>query len=129
MNKLKLIGLLVKDYDAAIQFYTHKLGFEIVEDAAFGDERWVTLSLPNNRDVAVALHLATTSDDQALVGKQAGSSPLFGFETVDCLGDYTRMKVLGVTFHGEPQAEAWGTGVLLEDLYGNKISINQEPQG
>jgi hypothetical protein len=39
------------------------------------------------------------------------------------------MKALGVVFQGEPQAEAWGTGVLLEDLYGNKIYINQEPQG
>jgi hypothetical protein len=39
------------------------------------------------------------------------------------------MRALGVTFQGEPQAEAWGTGVLLEDLYGNKIDINQEPQG
>jgi len=129
MNKLNLIGLLVKDYDAAIQFYTQKLGFEVVEDASFGEDRWVTLSLPNNRDIAIALHVAKTSDDQALVGKQAGSFPLLGFQTVDCLGDYNRMKALVVTFQSEPQAAAWGTGVLLEDLYGNKIFINQEPQG
>ena len=129
MNKLNLVNLLVEDYDAAIEFYSHKLGFEVVEDAAFGDERWVTLSLPNNRDIAIALHVAKSSDDQALVGKQGGSFPLFGFGTEDCLGDYKRMKALGVTFQGEPQAEAWGTGVLLEDLYGNKIYINQEPQG
>ena len=129
MNKLNLVSLLVKDYDAAIQFYSQKLGFEVVEDAAFGDERWVTLSLPNNRDVAIALHVAKTSDDQALVGKQGGSFPYFAFGTEDCLGDYKRMKALGVTFQGEPQAEAWGIGVLLEDLYGNKIYINQEPHG
>ena len=44
MNKLKLISLWVKDYDAAIQFYTQKLGFEVAEDAAFEDgDRWVTL--------------------------------------------------------------------------------------
>lgn len=129
MNKLNLVSLLVEDYDAAIQFYSQKLGFEVAEDMAFGDERWVTLSLPNNRDVAIALHVAKTSDDQALVGKQGGSFPLYAFGTVDCLGDYKRMKALGVVFQGEPQAEAWGTGVLLEDLYGNKIYINQEPQG
>jgi catechol 2,3-dioxygenase-like lactoylglutathione lyase family enzyme len=127
MNKLNLISLLVNDYDAAIQFYSQKLGFEVAEDMAFGDERWVTLSLPNNRDVAIALHVAKTSDDQALIGKQGGSFPFFGFGTTDCLGDYQRMKALGVVFQGEPQAEAWGTGVLLEDLYGNKIYINQEP--
>ena len=30
-------------------------------------------------------------------------------------------------FHGEPQVQPYGTGVLLEDLYGNKIYLNQEP--
>jgi catechol 2,3-dioxygenase-like lactoylglutathione lyase family enzyme len=129
MIKLKLVSLLVKDYDAAIQFYTEKLGFEVAEDAALGDDRWVTLSLPGQRDVALALHLATTGDDQALVGKQAGSGPLLALDTTDCLGDYDRLKARGVTFLGEPQVAPWGTGVLLEDLYGNKLYLNQEPQG
>ena len=128
MNKLNLIGLLVKDYDAAIQFYTQKLGFEVAEDASFGEERWVTLSLPTNRDIAIALHVAKSSDDQALVGKQAGSLALMGLNTTDCLGDYERMKSLGVKFQGEPQAGPWGTGVLFEDLYGNKIFMSQEAQ-
>jgi hypothetical protein len=47
--------------------------------------------------------------------------------TDDCLGEYRRMKDAGVKFHGEPQAQPYGTGVLLEDLYGNKIYLNQEP--
>ncbi len=129
MKKLSLISLLVKDYDSAIQFYTQKLGLEVAEDASFGQDRWVTLSLPNNRDVAIALHVAKTIEDQAIVGKQAGSFPLFGLGTDDCIRDYHRMKALGVTFHGEPQAQPWGTGVLLQDLYGNKIFVNQEPEG
>jgi len=128
MNKLNLISLLVKDYDATIHFYTRKLGFEVVEDAAMGDDRWITLSLPKHSDVSIALHLARSVDDQALVGNQSGSFPLFGFETLDCMNDYNRMKALGVKFHGEPQQAPWGTGVLLEDLYGNKIYMNQEPQ-
>jgi catechol 2,3-dioxygenase-like lactoylglutathione lyase family enzyme len=129
MNKLTLISLLVNDYDEAIQFYTHKLGFEVVEDEAFGDDRWVTLSLPNNRDVALALHVAETSDDQALVGKQGGHSPFLAFATTDCLSDYNRMKALGLTFQGEPQVNPWGTGVSFEDLYGNQMYLNQEPPG
>jgi hypothetical protein len=48
-------------------------------------------------------------------------------ETNDCLGDYKRMKSLGVNFLGEPDVRPYGTGVLLEDLYGNKIYMNQEP--
>jgi catechol 2,3-dioxygenase-like lactoylglutathione lyase family enzyme len=37
MRQVKIVSLLVKDYDAAIQFYTQKLGFQVAEDAAFGD--------------------------------------------------------------------------------------------
>jgi Glyoxalase/Bleomycin resistance protein/Dioxygenase superfamily len=75
----------------------------------------------------VALHVARTKDDHALLGKQGGSYPYFGVETNDCVGDYERMKKLGVKFHGEPDVRPYGTGVLLEDLYGNKIYMNQEP--
>lgn len=126
MNKVKIISLLVLDYDAAIEFYTGKLGFELIEDKSFGDKRWVTISLPKNRDLTLALELAGAGEE-ALVGKQAGSHAFLAIDTSDCLGDYTRMKSQGVTFLGEPQSGPWGTGVQLEDLYGNKIFISQEP--
>ena len=127
MNKLNLIGVIVKDYDAAVEFYTQKLGFEVAEDAAFGEQRWITLKLHKTPHSALNLALAKSKDDEALVGKQGGSFPLLGLGTDDCLGEYRRMKDLGVTFHGEPTAGPWGTGVLLEDLYGNKIFMSQEP--
>jgi len=126
MNKLNLISLIVKDYDAAVEFYTKKLRFEVAEDAAFGDKRWITLKLPSTPDSALNLELAKSRDDEALIGKQAGSFPFLGLGTDDCFGDYQRMKELGVTFHGEPTVGPWGTGVLLEDLYGNKIFMSQE---
>jgi catechol 2,3-dioxygenase-like lactoylglutathione lyase family enzyme len=125
MRQMKIVSLLVKDYDAAVQFYTHKLGFQIVEDAAFGERRWITLSLPGN-GCALALELATSPEDLAVVGTQAGSFPLLALDTADCVGDYKTLKARGVTFHGEPQMGPWGTGVLLEDLYGNKVFLSQE---
>ena len=94
MNKLTIIGLLVLDQDAPIEFYTRKLGFELLEDKAFGENRWVTIALPNQRDVTLALELATAEADKAVVGKQAGSHPLLAFNTSDCLADYQRMKQL-----------------------------------
>jgi hypothetical protein len=36
-------GLLVKDYDEALDFYTKKLGFVVVEDVPLGEDRWVTI--------------------------------------------------------------------------------------
>jgi hypothetical protein len=77
--------------------------------------------------VRLALDLATEDEDKALVGKQAGSHAFLGLDTADCLGDYRRMKALGVKFLGEPRSGPWGTGVQLEDLYGNKMFLSQEP--
>jgi catechol 2,3-dioxygenase-like lactoylglutathione lyase family enzyme len=125
MRQLKIVSLIVKDYDAAIQFYTQKLEFEVVEDKAFGDRRWVTLSLPGDR-CSLALELAKSADDLAVLGKQAGSFPLLALDTADCVGDYKSLRARGVTFHGEPATGPWGTGVLLADLYGNKVFLSQE---
>jgi catechol 2,3-dioxygenase-like lactoylglutathione lyase family enzyme len=127
VKRLSLLAVYVKDQDAAIDFYTKKLGFVLMEDVPFGSQRWVTLRLPDDDVVTLALNLALTDEDRALVGKQGGSQPFFGIVTDDCLREYRRMKDAGVKFHGEPKVEPYGTGVTLEDLYGNKIYMNQEP--
>ena len=127
MNTVKIISVLVLDQDEAIDFYTNKLGFELVEDRSFGESRWVTVALPNHHDVTLALELAASPGDKDLVGRQAGSHALMGLDTSDCQADYRRMKSRGVTFLGEPQSGPWGTGVQLEDLYGNKLFLSQEP--
>jgi catechol 2,3-dioxygenase-like lactoylglutathione lyase family enzyme len=127
MNKVKIISVLVLDHDAAIAFYTKKLGFQLLEDKSFGDGRWVTLGLPAQKDLTLALELATAAEDRAIVGKQAGSHAFLAIDTSDCFDDYRRLKSLGVQFLSEPQSGPWGTGVQLEDLYGNKIFLSQEP--
>ena len=127
MKRLSLLSVYVKDQDSAIEFYTQKLGFVLVEDVPFGRMRWVTLRFPDDDVVSLALNLAESEQDRALVGKQGGSQPFFGIVTDDCMREYRRMKSAGVTFHGEPKVEPYGTGVTLEDLYGNKIYMNQEP--
>src|SRR5580765_1745774 len=109
MNRLTIVTLLVLDQDAAIEFYTSKLGFELLEDKAFGESRWVTMALPNHRDVTLAFELAATGEDRALVGKQGGSHAFLAFNTSDCMADYKRMRPLGVRFLGEPQSGPWGT--------------------
>lgn len=78
--------------------------------------------------LTTGLYLAESEKDRALVGKQAGSQPVLGIATDDCLADYCRMKEAAVKFHGEPQVQPYGTGVLLEDLYGNRIYLSQEPR-
>jgi len=125
MKKIKIVSVLVLDQDAALDFYTKKLGFELLEDKPFGESRWITIALPGHRDLTLALERAS-AEDRGIVGRQAGSHALLGIDTADCRADYQRMKGLGVRFLSEPQSGPWGTGVQLEDLYGNKIFLSQD---
>jgi hypothetical protein len=63
---------------------------------------------------------------KALVGRQAADAPLFSIETDDCIGEYKILKERAVEFEGEPEVRPYGTGVLMKDLYGNKIYLNQD---
>jgi catechol 2,3-dioxygenase-like lactoylglutathione lyase family enzyme len=126
LQKNIIASILVKNFDEALDFYTKKLGFVVAEDFPMGTDRWLTITAPGNQDCVLA-HKARSEADLAMVGKQMGSFPFLGIATDDCLGDYEHMKARGVKFDGEPSVRPYGTGVMLEDLYGNKIFLNQEP--
>ena len=125
MKRVTLAKVFVHDQDDALDFYTKKLGFEAAEDNTLGDYRWLLVRLPDNKEFCLNLDLAKTEDQKALVGHQAADLPLFSIETDDCMRDYTAMKLRGVEFDGEPRLESYGTGVLLKDLYGTRIYLNQ----
>ena len=127
MNRVSLLTVLVKNQDAAIEFYK-KLGLAVAEDLPFGPKRWVTMRLPDDQGVSITFNLAESKEDLTTVGRQAGTQPIFAIEVNDCVREYGRMKEAGVKFHGEPQVQPYGTGVTLEDLYGNTIYMNQEPK-
>jgi catechol 2,3-dioxygenase-like lactoylglutathione lyase family enzyme len=128
MKKVTLFKLFTKDQDEAIRFYVDKLGFELAEDKKLGDYRWVILRLPDNAEFSINLESARSEEEKALVGRQAGRQPLFSLTTDDCMGEYAALKARGVSFDGEPKKMPFGTGVMLQDLYGNKIYMMEEPR-
>lgn len=127
MMRLTVFKMFVTDQDEARRFYTEKLGFVVAEDKRLGDYRWLLVRPSDTNDVALNLEAARTEEQRALVGRQGGSEPVFGLSTDDCRRDYAAMKARGVVFDGEPTTMPYGTGVILRDLYGNKIYLNQEP--
>jgi len=55
------IALVVNDYDEAIEFYTKKLHFTLVEDTyqAEQDKRWVVVSPPGTSGTTILLARAS----------------------------------------------------------------------
>ena len=125
------IALVVRDYDEAIEFYTQKLNFELVEDTNLGDgKRWVLISPPNSNETNpsrtnLLLAKATTPEQMSAIGNQTGGRVFLFLHTNDFWRDYNLMLSKGVTFNEEPRVEPYGTVVVFEDLYGTKWDLLQ----
>jgi catechol 2,3-dioxygenase-like lactoylglutathione lyase family enzyme len=120
------IALIVENYDDAIDFYTQKLQFTLVEDIDLGaGKRWVQVSPPNSNGTNLLLAEASSEEQAKAIGNQGGGSVLLFLHTNDFWRDYELMKANKVVFNEEPRVEAYGTVVVFEDLYGNKWDLLQ----
>ena len=88
MHTVPLIKILVNDLDAAVAFYTERLGFTVREDRTLGNYRWLLVGLEGQPDFALNLDVALTDQQRALVGKQSADLPLFSISTDNCQRDY-----------------------------------------
>lgn len=129
MKNIKSVILLVTDQQAALEFYTKKLGFEVHTDFSFGeDKRWLSVNLPQQKDFEIVLQRAETAAAKARVGKQTDDeNGVLGFLTEDIAADIARFKQHGVTMIGEMIDDpSYGKFVTIADLYGNRLYIHQE---
>jgi len=123
---LGLVALLVRGYDEALDYYTGRLGFELVEDTDLGGgKRWVVVAPPGARETHLLLARAATPDQAAQLGLQAGGRVFLFLYSDDFWRDYRRLRERGVLFLEEPRQEAYGTVAVFEDLYGNKWDLLQ----
>ena len=121
------VALVVRDYDEAIEFYTKKLGFRLVEDTyqPEQDKRWVVVAPPGSDGTSVLLARASNSEQEAFVGNQTGGRVFLFLDTDDFWRDHAKLTALGVTFVREPKTESYGTVAVFKDLYGNLWDLLQ----
>ena len=120
------VALVVEDYNDAIEFYTQKLQFILVEDTDLGGgKRWVQVSPPNSNGTNLLLAQASSEEQSQTIGNQTGGRVFLFLKTNDFWRDYELMKTNGVIFNEEPRTEEYGTVVVFQDLYGNKWDLLQ----
>ena len=125
-QKIGNVALVVENYNDAIDFYTQKLNFELIQDTDLGGgKRWVQISPRNSNGTNLLLALADSEDQSSAVGNQTGGRVFLFLQTNDFWRDYESMKTKGVIFNEEPRVEQYGTVVVFQDLYGNKWDLLQ----
>lgn len=108
------------DYDDAIDFYTEKLGFELIEDTPISDsKRWVLISPKPGEGCQLLLAKAVGEEQTSRIGNQTGGRVFLFLHTDDFWRDYNDFLSKGIRFVREPKIEAYGTVAVFEDLYGN----------
>ncbi len=114
------VALVVRDYDEAIKFYTQKLQFDLVEDTyqPEQDKRWVVVAPPGSKGMSLLLAQASSKEQEAFIGNQAGGRVFLFLSTDDFWRDYNEMVSNGIKFVREPKTEDYGTVAVFEDLYG-----------
>ncbi len=73
------IALVVKDYDEAIEFYTKKLHFTLIEDTyqPEQDKRWVIVSPAGSNGTTILLARASKAEQEPFIGNQTGGEFFF----------------------------------------------------
>jgi len=121
------IALIVEDYDKAIEFYTNKLHFTLIEDTyqPEQDKRWVVVAPPNSNGTTLLLARASKPEQEAFIGNQSGGRVFLFLSTDDFRRDYNDMVERGINFIREPKKADYGTVAVFEDLYGNLWDLIQ----
>ena len=127
IKNVPLTGVFVNDQEAALDFYTNKLGLEKVQDEPYGESgaRWITVS-PAEMSIRIVLKKAEKEHEKAIVGRSDGAPILLTLGTDDIYAAYERLREQGVRFLGEPYRYPWGIGALLLDQDGSPILLQQE---
>jgi len=133
--KIANAHLWVHDQDAALAFYTEKLGMEVRSDVTLpelGDFRWLAVSPQGQEDVSIVLMAIpgepvmdneTKKQIEELMAKGFAGSVFL--TTDDCRGEYETLRERGVEFTEAPEERPYGIDAGFRDPSGNSIRLTQ----
>ena len=122
VTNLGVAMFTVSDQDAALAFYTEKLGFEVRNDMRFGENgeyRWLEVAPPGST--------ARLALNPPMGGAPGGGG--IGLETPDVVGEHRRLSAIGgIDLDPEPMTTP-GAPLLfmLRDPDGNHIAVVEAP--
>ena len=123
MEKITHVTLMVADQQAALDWYTEKLGWKVVADMPFPGGmpgRWVTVAPSAQGDLEVVLQPPEWGSEGDESSRKAwiGQGPGFVVTTNDCRAEVQRLRDSGVQIYSEPEEMPWGISANFVDLNG-----------
>ena len=123
-QRIGALTFIVREYDEAIEFFTQKLHFDLLEDTSLNEnKRWVLVAPHGSNNTTLLLAKADSPSQELAIGNQTGGRVFLFLHTDDFWRDYNEMQSHGVKFAEEPRHESYGTVAVFFDLYGNKWDL------
>ena len=118
VSNIGVVMFSVADQDAALAFYTEKLGYEVRADQRFGEDdsmRWLEVAPPGSQ--------ARLALNPPMSGEPGGGS--IGVEAADVLGEHARLQAIGdIDVDAEPMRMPGAPLMFsLRDPDGNHIWV------
>jgi predicted enzyme related to lactoylglutathione lyase len=117
ITNLKFAGIPCRDQEAALTFWTEKIGFRVLTDQPMGPQRWIELGLPGG---GARIVIFTPEGHEDRVGTFFNGS--FACDDVDAT--YRQLSERGVEFRGPPEKQPWGTFAMFKDPEGNEFVLS-----
>ena len=115
---MKFASIPTRDQDAALLFWTQKVGFRVSTDQQMGPgKRWIELLIPGAETRIV---LFTPDDQQDRIGTFFNGS----FACDDVEYTYEKLSAAGVKFVEPPTKQPWGTFAKFNDPDGNTFILS-----
>lgn len=119
-QQITQLALVVSDYDEAIDFYTNKLQFDLLEDTRLSEtKRWVRVAPKGSNGCGLLLAKAATDEQGSRVGNQTGGRVFLFLHTDNLNRDYQNLLRHNITIVRPPSEEDFGKVLVFADLYGN----------
>lgn len=119
-QRIAHIAIVVDNYDKAIEFYTKKLHFTLIEDTKLSEsKRWVMVSPKGSGNCCLLLAQAANEEQASRIGNQTGGRVFLFLYTDDFQRDFQNLIDNQVQIIRQPVVETWGTVAVFADLYGN----------
>ena len=113
----------VEDQDRAKQFWTEQLGFELVQDAPYGEGRWLEVRTPDKAVVVVVVVLAVRHGEQPTAPHPSLPTSNVMFYAEDLQQTYQELSARGVQFPQPPVQQPFGWWSLFADSEGNRFAL------
>jgi predicted enzyme related to lactoylglutathione lyase len=95
------------------------MGFELVQDSPYGDERWLEVRAP---DSVVTVVLGLRQGEPPTAPKQLPTSNVF-FYCDDLHRTYDELRARGVEFPQPPVRQPFGWWSMFQDSEGNRFAL------